>query len=182
MINETETKNKFGYISNDIGKFSQKILVCNCDICGTEFEKSSFKLFCSRKNSKSEIDLCKNIECIKKKRENTMLKKYGVINAGLSFELRKKVENTCLKKYGTKNPMDNTLDVPKDFERLGFRDGENFVAYTPHPADIKIKLTQLLSDPERLDHIASSGFNFVRGFHTNEIRAERFWTFLRGLL
>ena len=107
MINETETKNKFGYISNDIGKFSQKNLICNCDICGILFEKTSFKIFSSRKNSKSEIDLCENIKCIKKKRENTMIKRYGVINAGQSLLLREKREKTNVENYGKKYPMMN---------------------------------------------------------------------------
>ncbi len=107
MINETETKLKFGYTSNDIGHFSKHILIYSCDVCHSILEKESIKIFMARKNSKSEIDVCSNIECIKKKRENTMLKEYGVVNAGLSSEIRNRVENTCLERYGTKHPMKN---------------------------------------------------------------------------
>ena len=101
MINEEATKTKYGYTSNDIQKWGQKILILNCNICGILYEKPSVKVFMARKNSKSEVDLCSNIECIKKKRENTMLEKYGVINASLNKELNDKKKQTCIKNYGT---------------------------------------------------------------------------------
>lgn len=105
MILEEETLKKFYISTENIPKFGKQPIIIKCDICGSIFEKPAIQVFTARRNSNSIVDICTNIQCIKKKRENTMLKKYGVINAGLSNEIRKRVQLTCLKKYGVKEAM-----------------------------------------------------------------------------
>lgn len=120
MILNTETKHKFGYDENTTKKFSKNVIVVKCDICDCVFEKESIKIFMSRKNSNSSIDVCNNIVCINKKREHTMLNKYGVKNAGLSEEIRNKVKQTCLKKYGVEEALLNK-DIKKKADNECFK-------------------------------------------------------------
>lgn len=105
MILNDATLEKFGYNSQDIGKFSKNILVMKCDHCGIVFEKTSNRIHMCRRNSKSEVDVCTDVECIKWKREMSMLKMFGVKNAGLSAELREKARRTCRERFGEANPM-----------------------------------------------------------------------------
>ena len=105
MILKEKTLSEFGIDIDTSPKFSRKNIWVKCDICGIEFQKSSNNVFMCRKNYNTDIDVCKDITCIKKKRENTMVKRYGVVNAGLSPEIRKKVQETCLSKFGTLEAM-----------------------------------------------------------------------------
>jgi hypothetical protein len=100
MILNEETYKTFGYYGNDVRKFSKSMILLKCDICGNTFKKESIKVFTARRNSNSIIDVCFNIECIKTKRDNSMMERYGVKNAGQSCELRQKVKKTCVEKYG----------------------------------------------------------------------------------
>lgn len=100
MILNKETFEKFGYDEMSVKKFSKNVLIIKCDMCGDIFEKESIKVFAARQNSKSTKDVCFKIECIKTKRDNTMLDRYGVKNAGQSVELRQKIKKTCNEKYG----------------------------------------------------------------------------------
>jgi len=121
MILEKETKEKYGLDLTK--KFSKNILIMKCDICGDTFEKSSIKVFSCRKNEQTAEDVCENIECIKKKREKSIFKKYGVTNAGLSKELMDRAKMTCIKKYGKEYAMlnENIQQKSKDkcFEKYG---------------------------------------------------------------
>lgn len=107
MILNHETFEKFGYDETNVKKFGQNVIILKCDVCGVVYEKEAVKVFMCRKNSKSDVDVCGSIQCIKKKREDTMLQKFGVVNAGLSKELRQKVKNTCLEKYGAEEALLN---------------------------------------------------------------------------
>ena len=108
MILHEETIRKYNIDPNSTGKFSSRIIIAKCDICGIIFEKSSEKIFMARRNSESEIDTCCGKKCIVKKRENSTMKTYGVTNAGLSPEIRRRVQKTCLQKFGTIEAMSSS--------------------------------------------------------------------------
>lgn len=109
MILTDETISRFGYDPSQIKKFSKNIICVKCDVCNKEFTKSSMKVWMARKNSKSDCDVCDSDTCIKTKRENTMIRIYGVKNAGESSDIRKKVQSTCLRKYGTLEAMSSKI-------------------------------------------------------------------------
>lgn len=65
----------------------------SCEVCGTQFvitRPSASQLCCSK-------------ECTQKKREATMIKRYGVAHALQSTELLKKREKTTLERFGVKH-------------------------------------------------------------------------------
>lgn len=103
MILDRETSQKFGYVPSEVRPFSKSMLVVKCDRCGKVFDKSAIQLNMCRRNSKSEIDICSDVTCIKWKRTNTMKDRFGVENAGQSAELRAKREETCEKLYGNRH-------------------------------------------------------------------------------
>ena len=117
MILEEQTIKSFGYSPADIGKFSKNNIVIKCDCCGTTFLKTSYKINMCRRNSRSTTDVCSNKNCINWKRNNTMLKTFGVKNAGQSIILREKVKKTCMEKFGENNPFQST-EIKKKIENI----------------------------------------------------------------
>lgn len=137
MIDNELTIKKFGEIPS---KFSIKHIVVKCDLCGCIFEKKSLNIYSARKNSKSDIDVCENISCIKLKREDTMLKKYGVKNAGMSSELREKAQLTCLSKYGVKDAMQSNDVKNKSKDAIVKKYGVDNIFKTENfKRDLKLK-------------------------------------------
>lgn len=115
MIDNELTIKKLGFIPS---KFSKIQIVVKCDICRKIFEKESIKIYTARKNSKSDVDVCKNNTCVKSKRETTMFNKYGVKNAGLSDVFREKAKRTCVSKYGVPNAMQSEIVKNKSKDSL----------------------------------------------------------------
>jgi hypothetical protein len=109
MILTNETEKNFGYKPDEVGKFSKNKLLIECDNCKVVFDKTSCQINMCRRNSKSQTDICNKIECLNWKRNNTMMNRFGVKNAGQSNLLREKVKNTCLRKFGTENAMDSKI-------------------------------------------------------------------------
>ena len=96
MILNEETIKKYQTIPT---KWSKHFLILKCDLCGCIFEKPSVSVYGARKNSKSDVDVCFNKNCIKSKREQTMLDRYGVKNASQSSTIQKKISESFDKKY-----------------------------------------------------------------------------------
>lgn len=97
---------------------------CRCDYCGIEFERSKRNIRVSRKIIQKES--CNSIACVRAKRQESQIAKYGVPNAGgtkssvekakqtfqqnlgvdnpaKSDSVKSKIANTCLKRYGKKS-------------------------------------------------------------------------------
>nr|DAO15216.1 MAG TPA: endonuclease-like protein [Caudoviricetes sp.] len=98
-----------------------------CEVCGKEFEEE----WLEDKNRYSESLYCSDV-CYrigyKRKREQTLLEKYGVTHHLKLQEFRDKQKNTCLKKYGVpyaaytpqclEKNLSNNSKVNKDFANL----------------------------------------------------------------
>lgn len=100
VYDEVPYQQRTWHIRNDI----LNIEYC---ICGNPmvFITKRYK-YCSK--------VCTNI-VVDKKREETMIKKYGVTNAFMSDEIKEKIEKTCLIKYGTTNGGASTNGHYKDY-------------------------------------------------------------------
>ena len=60
-------------------------------ICGSIIEMPKYRFMNGHR--------CSNPECVKKKREQTCIEKYGVKNAGWTKESQEKIKSTNLSKY-----------------------------------------------------------------------------------
>ena len=74
-------------------------------------------------------------------------------------------------------------DTATDFDYLGFRDGVNYINYD---VDVIKKLpkqiAKILKDKDKLQLIAENGNQFVNQNHTNQHRALKLWSFIKGAL
>ena len=74
-----------------------------CDICGKESEMWYRTVV--KCNKENKLITCGSDSCIKRKREDTCTKKYGVKCSFQAEEVREKIENTNLERYGSKSPL-----------------------------------------------------------------------------
>lgn len=79
-----------------------KSIVCVCDYCGNNFERSKRNIKVGRSIINKES--CNQKECVKQKRKESQLVKYGVENAGGTQESIAKAKSTWLKTLGVDNP------------------------------------------------------------------------------
>lgn len=97
MILNKETIEKFGYDPEKLSYGSYKYVVMKCDYCGCEKDVK----FGVRNNGYKSFpkDACK--ECGPKKRQDSLMEKYGVRSTQEIKEVRNKTRQTCIDKYGT---------------------------------------------------------------------------------
>ena len=74
-----------------------------CDICGNESEIEYRHFIKSRK--KGILVSCASDSCIKRKREDTCTKRYGVKYVVQSEEVKEKIKDTNLERHGAENPF-----------------------------------------------------------------------------
>ena len=85
----------------------------SCEVCGTKFvitRPSSSQLCCSK-------------ECSEKKRQATMLSRYGVAHALENRQLLDKAQNTTLKRYGVKHAAQSSVIKAKVKEQFNDKYG-----------------------------------------------------------
>ena len=82
---------------------------CQCDYCHCLFERTKRNIRVGRTIINKES--CNSKECAKEKRKESQKLKYGVENAGGTFESLEKARVTWEKKYNVSNPM--SLDETK---------------------------------------------------------------------
>lgn len=111
--------NKIFKICSRCGKLRQNFSKVKKDICVRCYvqlqylQKYGVLNNSSLKSNKEKIHQTflnktkKEKEQINKKREQTLLQKYGVINPSYLLDYNLKTQQTCLKKYGVKNPSQN---------------------------------------------------------------------------
>lgn len=164
MILEWETYEKYQYYSTDISKFSKKMVIVKCDICGKIFESSNIRINMSLKNNKSELIICNNIDCIKRKREYTMVKLYGVPNIGLHEDHIDKVKKTNNIKYGCdwamQNDNINILSKQKSFLKYGtYNPSKSFI--------IKNKIKNTNMERYGVEYPMQSDYFKIKNIQTN---------------
>lgn len=76
---------------------------CICDYCGVEFLRSKRNIKVGRTIIDKES--CNDKDCVKNKRKESQLKKYGVENAGGIETSKEKAKKTWLNNLGVENPM-----------------------------------------------------------------------------
>lgn len=90
MLLDARTNEKFGYFASSLSSGSKKIIVCQCDYCGSEYDVQNK----NRNNSYKKFpkDCC--IKCKYKKREDVSMATHGVKNSAQRPEVRKKISET----------------------------------------------------------------------------------------
>lgn len=74
-------------------------------------------------------------------------------------------------------------DAAIDFDYLGFKNGINYIEYDPdYIKKVPKQLTCILQDKDRLQSIVKEGNQFVNQNHTNQHRALKLWSFIKGAL
>lgn len=66
---------------------------------------------------------------IKKKKENTNIKKYGVVSYSQTTEYKDKFKNTCINRYGFDNPMKSNIIKNKLIETLKLKYGVSNIMF-----------------------------------------------------
>ena len=93
---------------DDLNPKSKKLVKCKCDFCGKEVEKK----FCDA--NKNDTHACSSKKCIKKLREYTNIKIYGVPYPLSLKEIQEKGEATMMQKYGCRRALQNPEFVEKE--------------------------------------------------------------------
>jgi hypothetical protein len=101
----TRMRNIFDVKIEDLQLKSNSFIEMKCDYCGVLVTKRYSTYINCRKHTQK--DCCDNVNCMKQKREETMLLKYNVKNAAHVKELQEKKEETNVKKYGHKTALLN---------------------------------------------------------------------------
>lgn len=98
----TKINDEFYVNVKDLQLASSAKVKVKCDYCGKDYFTTYKSYNRHIKSDKIEKDCCK--DCVKFKREDTLLDKYGVKSASQSDVIRKKIKRTMLEKYGVENP------------------------------------------------------------------------------
>ena len=131
----------------------------SCDICkclgivkyqnyNNQFNKGGYYscIKCSRSKiketclSKYGFDNPMKSFDIKKKRQNTNIKKYGVLSYSQTIEYKDKFRNTSMIRYGFDNPMKSNIIKNKLIETLNFKYGVSNIMFLENTKN-KIKET-----------------------------------------
>lgn len=96
---------KFICKAEDLNPKGNAVVSVSCDYCDVKFTKKYMHYTDGRKIIKK--DCCNNTECMKIKREEVMLAKYGFSNPNKLDSVINKREETNIIKYGFKNPNQN---------------------------------------------------------------------------
>ena len=162
---------------NDLPKGSHVEVEVLCDYCLEKgIETISVRKWQdhinSKKNSPTNKDCCGNHDCINKKREETMLFRYGKKSSMQIEEFKLKQFNTNINKYGFKNPLqreeikekvkqtriekygvEHMLQLPECMEKLKAttkeRHGEDFYTQTE---EYKVKTIKTNNDKYGCDN------------------------------
>jgi len=86
--------------------------------CRNIYEKSYSDYIKNNKKSIIHKDCCNNPNCMKIKREESVLKTYNVSNINKLDAVQQKREETCYQKYGSKTPLLNQAIIDKSKETL----------------------------------------------------------------
>lgn len=98
-----EFVNRKIYLINvkDLMETSTAKVNVQCDYCRDPFVKKYWTILRGRETI--EKDCCGKTECMKQKREEVTLAKYGVNNINKLQEVKNKIKNTNIEKYGVEN-------------------------------------------------------------------------------
>jgi len=87
---------------------SHRLVKVKCDMCGEHKEIKYQSYNRSTENGTCEY-YCANSKCIKKKREISVMKKYGVKNVFELEYIKEKIKTTNNNKYGVDNPLQSLI-------------------------------------------------------------------------
>lgn len=90
----------------DLAINSHKFVDVKCDNCGKE-KKVKYQSYNLSTNNNTEKYYCNNKECINKKRQIALQKKYGVNNVFQLEDVKDKIKITNLELFGFENPHQN---------------------------------------------------------------------------
>lgn len=101
----TKMKDSFEVNVCDLTNGSAVIVDVECDYCKNIYQKHWCNYILENKKSFVHKDCCKL--CTKKKVQESLMIKYGVLNVIFLDEVKKKIKETNLEKYGCENPFAN---------------------------------------------------------------------------
>ena len=94
----------------DLSKGSHTQVQVLCDICNINISDKTYGAYIkSKENSLIDKDCCNDPNCVNKKREETMVLKYGKKSALQLDQFKQKLFETNYDKYGFKNPQQNEI-------------------------------------------------------------------------
>ncbi len=98
-----EFVNRKTYLINieDLMDDSAAIINVQCDYCGNVLTKKYFNIVKGRSTVRK--DCCGKTECMKQKRKDVVMVKYGVSNINKLQEVKDKIKNSNMEKYGVEN-------------------------------------------------------------------------------
>lgn len=112
----------------DLPPYSMVKVTGICDLCGKETGTITYSSHtCSIEKTGSYC--CS--ECIPIKREQTMLKRYGVGNSLKSDIFKEKIKQTCIERYGVENPLQSKEIQEKIKETLLEKYGAEHPSQSP---------------------------------------------------
>ena len=91
----------------DLQKVSTVMVKCTCDFCG-KITKMWYGTVIRNKENNTLI-ACDDKNCIRKKKEDTTLKRYGVKNPSQAQEIKNKKVETCKKNFGCDYPAQSQV-------------------------------------------------------------------------
>jgi very-short-patch-repair endonuclease len=122
MLLEAQTKEKFGYTSDQLSKKSSKPILLGCDYCNENYESSNkrrevahkiiandccnkckYKKMAEINKIRYGVDNVFQLKSVKEKIVATNTEKYGVASPQQSDKIRQKTKRTCIERYGVEN-------------------------------------------------------------------------------
>ena len=91
----------------DLQRRSTTMVKCTCDFCGKITETWYGKVVVNKENN--TLIACDNKDCMRKKKEDTNLKRYGVKNPSQAQEIKNKKVETCKKNFGCEYPAQSKI-------------------------------------------------------------------------
>ena len=91
----------------DLQRKSAVIVKCTCDFCGKITEIQYRKVVVNKENN--TLIACDNKDCMRKKKEDTNLKRYGVKNPSQAQEIKNKKIETCKNNFGCEYPLQSEI-------------------------------------------------------------------------
>ena len=91
----------------DLQRKSAVMVKCTCDFCGKITEIQYRKVVVNKENN--TLIACDNKDCMRKKKEDTNLKRYGVKNPSQAQEIKNKKIETCKNNFGCEYPLQSEI-------------------------------------------------------------------------